>query len=371
MNIGFTGTRRGMTTHQKEGFVSVLNSLLGKDNSQPIFHHGGCVGADEDATRLVRENFSGVRIIGYPCNIRGMQSGYAIETCDELKPERPPLDRNEDIVVASRVMLACPKEMTEQRRGGTWHTIRLARRYGRLLHIIYPLAKGTTMRVPKPASSDRLTSNIPSLSTKERLGLTPFQVHKERWKDGCGSELCSRARRIVLARGKIPCNVLYIGEAPGKTENLLGSPFVGPAGTLLDEIIERGMNGTGFSYALTNLVGCIPFNEEGKKTEEPPDDAVTSCQPRLDEMIRLCDGSDLTEAEYNSTLKMIVAVGTCASAWLDSKMKGSLKLHRSIPVLDIMHPAYILRQNIAQRGLLVQRCVACIATNLADLEETR
>ena len=61
-----------------------------------------------------------------------------------------------------------------------------------------------------------------------------FQQHREKWRD-CQSCLLNKCRnRVVMARGKLPSPILFIGEAPGESENVVGLPFVGPAGRLLD-----------------------------------------------------------------------------------------------------------------------------------------
>src|SRR5688572_27705229 len=72
-----------------------------------------------------------------------------------------------------------------------------------------------------------------------RVSLSPWQEHKQRWQGGCGHVMCSRALNVVLARGDLPCDVLFIGEAPGDSEDVTGNPFTGPAGSLLDDIITQ------------------------------------------------------------------------------------------------------------------------------------
>jgi uracil-DNA glycosylase family 4 len=191
---------------------------------------------------------------------------------------------------------------------------------------------------------------------------TAYELFVERWKDGCGSSLCAGARKVVLARGCVPCDVLFIGEAPGESENVIGQPFVGPAGHLLDHIVERALAWEGeaaesskdqvFHYriAFCNVVGCIPRDEEGGKVADPAPADVKACAPRLREFVELANPS------------LIVCVGAVARKWLDPKSKGRVALHREIPMTDISHPAYILRANIAQRTLLVQRAIVTIAT---------
>lgn len=198
--------------------------------------------------------------------------------------------------------------------------------------------------------------------------MSPWELFVRKWGKGCGSEMCpsvsGRKVKVCLARGSVPCDVLFIGEAPGESENSLGQPFVGPAGQLLDVIIRRALP-VETSYALTNLVCCIP-RDEGGKADEPPDEQVQSCRTRLVEMVELCRP------------KLIVCVGRLAKDWLDPGYKKGIKLlgpdnedgrGRLIPQIDILHPAAILRTNVAQRGLAIQRAVVQIQNGIEDMEE--
>ncbi len=174
--------------------------------------------------------------------------------------------------------------------------------------------------------------------------MTPYQKHKKRWSNCKKCELHQHRKRVVLARGKIPCDVLFVGEAPGASEDVLGRPFVGPAGKLLDQIIERSLNGQ-WNYALTNLVACIPLDENGRKIGEPPLKCIKACALRLVDFCSLCKP------------RLVVAVGKLAKNEIH-------ELFFSEEVADwvsITHPAAILRMDISQRGLAVRRCIVTIS----------
>jgi uracil-DNA glycosylase family 4 len=187
---------------------------------------------------------------------------------------------------------------------------------------------------------------------------TRLQVFRQRWAGGCGADECSGAHRVVLCRGQVPCDVLFVGEAPGESEDTTGVPFVGPAGRVLDTVIEKALRGVRARgcqprLAFTNLVGCIPLEqrEDGTrgKASEPLPEQVKQCGLRLREFVRLCDP------------KVIVCVGAQARDWLDPKRAGSIRLDFSGRMLDVVHPAGILRAPEAKRGLLVQQSVVRIA----------
>lgn len=131
MKLGFTGTRKGMTSDQAQ----VVNLLL--DEQQPAeVHHGCCLGADADFAGLCLG--ARIRQVGHPGNIEVMVSRTACGLCDELRDPLPPLERNRLIVEAVDALIATPAESVEQQRGGTWSTVRQARRMKKRLWIICP-----------------------------------------------------------------------------------------------------------------------------------------------------------------------------------------------------------------------------------------
>jgi uracil-DNA glycosylase len=195
-----------------------------------------------------------------------------------------------------------------------------------------------------------------------KQGLTPLQHFVERWKHGCGSDLCRAARKVVLGKGSVPCDVLFVGEAPGESENVIGQPFVGPAGRLLDHIVNEAIAPQGIlkhSVAFCNLVCCIPRDPEGGKLRQPDDEDIRACADRLKHFVRICDP------------RLIVCVGAVARDWLDEKRRDHVDLHRFVPRVDITHPAAVLRANIAQQGLMVQRAVVAIASAVEKYVESK
>lgn len=177
---------------------------------------------------------------------------------------------------------------------------------------------------------------------------TPFQEHLARWANCQDCELAARRKHLVFARGRLPCDLLFVGEAPGESEDVLGLPFVGPAGKLLDAIIRDAQRlSWPWSWAMTNLTCCIPREEDGAKAGEPPDEAIMACKPRLEELGRL------------AAPRLTVCVGKLSADWVAGGLLRWVKI--AGPKLEIHHPAYILRSNYVQRGLMIQRCTVQIA----------
>lgn len=137
MIVGFTGTRRGMSKDQLASFSLYIAELP----SLAAFHHGACLGADEQAVLATLDiaGYAGREfpVIAHPCEITTMQSRAAIEYSDEVKLELPPLTRNANIVAACDTLIATP-EGPEVGRSGTWSTVRATRRQSKHITIVWP-----------------------------------------------------------------------------------------------------------------------------------------------------------------------------------------------------------------------------------------
>lgn len=136
MNIGFTGTREGMTEPQSDALYTWVEDFGWWDE----FHHGACVGADYEASVVffqLRQNRPSQEIHAHPSNLRAMTHRFSVDSADVRHPPKPPLNRNRDIVDCCDILLACPKGPEEQ-RSGTWATIRYARKQRKRVVIFWP-----------------------------------------------------------------------------------------------------------------------------------------------------------------------------------------------------------------------------------------
>lgn len=127
--FGFTGTSLGITGPQIQSLRSFLTGGSGE------FHHGDCVGADATAHKVAVE-------CGY-CPILHPPTNYSKRAWCEvaghlMRQEKPYLTRNRDIVDETIALIATPAEFEEQPRGGTWYTVRYARKQNRPIVMIYP-----------------------------------------------------------------------------------------------------------------------------------------------------------------------------------------------------------------------------------------
>ena len=120
MKVGFTGSRHGMSQAQKEAFV---HGLL--ESGITEFHHGDCVGADEEAHHIVREFFPDVHIVCHPPK---SPNSRAFTKCNEYRDPLPYIPRDKKIVDETEFLFGAPLTDEEVIRSGTWTTIRYAKK---------------------------------------------------------------------------------------------------------------------------------------------------------------------------------------------------------------------------------------------------
>ncbi len=176
--------------------------------------------------------------------------------------------------------------------------------------------------------------------------------HKEKWSVCQRCELCDTRSSVVLARGNLPADILFVGEAPGRGEDVLGKPFIGPAGKLLDRIIANSLPPRA-KKAFTNLISCIPLDVDGNKVNEPDKQHVYACADRLNELVKLANPA------------VIVMVGKLSAKWVPKVVLGELL--DNVLTTQITHPAAILRANVSQKGLAVQQTAVALSTVWEDV----
>lgn len=162
---------------------------------------------------------------------------------------------------------------------------------------------------------------------------------------------CTRCRlhetrtSIVFGTGNPQAKLMFVGEGPGRDEDLEGEPFVGEAGRLLDRML-RAMGTSRADIYIANVIKCRP-----PKNRFPEKDEVATCLPFLREQIAAIGP------------EVVVALGRCA---LESLLGRPVRItkergtwlpfeiaRRPIQLMPTLHPAYLLR-NPADKGLVWQ-----------------
>ena len=145
-------------------------------------------------------------------------------------------------------------------------------------------------------------------------------------------QLRQQCQQVVFGDGVSGKGLMVIGEGPGQEEDLLGLPFVGRAGRLLDQILASGGFSRKINTYIANIVKCRP---PGNRTPHPEE--REACKPYLLEQIRIAEP------------KIVVLLGaTALQGLIDPKAKigasrGQWILWEGVQVMPTYHPAALLR----------------------------
>ena len=199
-----------------------------------------------------------------------------------------------------------------------------------------PTADGTLSRgrtdsvakgIARSAPAGDVLSRYPGLEATAALdALSSFIGDCKRCK------LAPLRTHLVFGVGNPNADLMFVGEAPGADEDARGEPFVGRAGQLLTDIIERGMGLKRSDVYICNVIKCRPPDNRN-----PEPDEVAACEPFLMRQI------DLVRP------RAIVALGTFAVQALlkvktpISRLRGNWHELRGIKLMPTFHPAYLLR----------------------------
>jgi DNA polymerase len=157
-----------------------------------------------------------------------------------------------------------------------------------------------------------------------------------------GCTLKKHATRTVFADGSPDRRIMFIGEAPGRDEDIAGLPFVGRAGKLLDKMLASiGLDRKTNVY-ITNVLNWRPPGNRDPSPEE-----AAACLPFLRRHIEL------------AAPEIIVLLGAVAARHVMGKSEGIMRMRgnwleyyvggRMVPVMPTLHPAYLLRRPIDKK----------------------
>ncbi|MBU2499002.1 MAG: uracil-DNA glycosylase [Proteobacteria bacterium] len=143
---------------------------------------------------------------------------------------------------------------------------------------------------------------------------------------------------IVFGEGSSKARLIFVGEGPGREEDLAGRPFVGEAGKLLTRIIEKGMGLKREEVYICNIVKCRPPNNR-----DPEEDEIETCIPFLKQQLQII------RPEVICTLGRVAAQGLMGRAFKITAERGKWLSMLDIPLMPTYHPAYLLRNPSAKR----------------------
>lgn len=192
---------------------------------------------------------------------------------------------------------------------------------------VAPAPQASQLTVPNEAAFESARSLAASANSiaELRMALDSFT----------GCNLRHSAKSLVFADGNPEADVMFIGEAPDREEDIQGMPFVGRPGQLLDRMLAA----IGLSRETVYITTMIPWRPPGNRT--PAVHEIALCRPFIERHVAL------------AAPKIVVMLGNVVSKSLLGTDKGILSLRGTwmdykaddsvIPALPTLHPGYLLK----------------------------
>jgi DNA polymerase len=145
--------------------------------------------------------------------------------------------------------------------------------------------------------------------------------------------------QTVFGAGPAPAELMFVGEQPGDKEDLVGEPFVGPAGLMFDKAMDKAGLDRDSAY-VTNAVKHFKFEPRGKRRlhKRPNSGEIEACFPWLKREVELVQP------------QLIVALGSTAARAVAGKVVpvianrgGTLNSVFGVPMFVTVHPSSLLR----------------------------
>lgn len=189
-----------------------------------------------------------------------------------------------------------------------------------------PAVSSVTAKAAKPAAKTVSAAPQPNFQPKNELDKFYLQI-----RDCTKCELSKSRRKFVFGAGNPNAKLMFIGEAPGKDEDLQGIPFVGRAGQLLT-LMLKAIGIEREEVFIANVLKCRPPNNR-----DPLPAEIEQCEPHLLKQIELISPELIVAlGRYSGTLllKEKMSLG---------EMRKSIHKYNQVPLIVTYHPAALLR----------------------------
>ena len=153
-------------------------------------------------------------------------------------------------------------------------------------------------------------------------------------------EKCRLAKtrtQVVYGVGNPRADLMFIGEAPGRDEDIQGKPFVGRAGQLLTDII-KAMKLTRDDVYIANVIKCRP-----PENRNPEPDELEACRPWIRRQI------EIIQPKVIVTLGRFALQSLTEKGYAISSVRGQWLAYDGVRVMPTYHPAYLLRNPAAKK----------------------
>ena len=143
--------------------------------------------------------------------------------------------------------------------------------------------------------------------------------------------------QVVYGVGNPNADLMFVGEAPGRDEDIQGEPFVGRAGQLLTDII-KAMHLTRDDVYIANVVKCRP-----PENRNPEQDELDACRPHIRRQV------EIIQPRVIVTLGRFALQSLTEKAFAISDVRGKWLDYNGIRLMPTYHPAYLLRTPSAKK----------------------
>jgi uracil-DNA glycosylase len=164
--------------------------------------------------------------------------------------------------------------------------------------------------------------------------------------------LSGTRHKAVPGEGPVNAKTMFIGEGPGRQEDLEGRPFVGRAGKFLDECLQSiGLQRE--QVFITNIVKCRPTEKAGNwvKDRKPTTEEIAACKPYLDQQIELLRPEVICTLGDTARSQVFKRFGLEEDTI--GHVHGRLFLAGSVRVVPLYHPAAALYDNSHRQIIMI------------------
>ncbi|MFP4521110.1 MAG: uracil-DNA glycosylase family protein [Fibrobacterota bacterium] len=206
------------------------------------------------------------------------------------------------------------------------------RRWGNTVWL--PFTTATAQEEPREAPETETPSNLPALGKKEMLSEIAGFINTCR---NCG--LGKTRTKAVPGEGSPDARLMFVGEAPGQSEDIQGRPFVGKAGQLLTKMIENGLKMSRKDVFICNILKC-----------RPPDNRDPSPQESETCIKYLRDQVKVIAPEVICCLGRVAARNILKTEESTGRLRGRVHLRGNSKIIVTYHPSYLLRNESAKKS---------------------
>jgi DNA polymerase len=176
--------------------------------------------------------------------------------------------------------------------------------------------------IPRPEENDTLLAELGKVASACQL-----------------CRLAGTRTNVVYGVGNPAADLMFIGEAPGRDEDLKGEPFVGKAGQLLTDII-KAMQLSREQVYIANVIKCRP-----PENRNPEPDELDACRPYIRRQV------ELIQPRVIVTLGRFALAGLTEKVYSITAVRGQWLEYEGVKLMPTYHPAYLLRTPSAKKDV--------------------